>query len=132
MRKAISFKGVVVGAIVDVLGTYIGLFGVIGYLIIRHQVFALPPGEQNAELQRLYGDPAVATLNAAIGFGFSIVGGYVAAWIAGHHQRLNGALSAFLCVALSVYTMKSLSIGWVIEGFLGSPALGLLGGYLRL
>jgi hypothetical protein len=28
--------------------------------------------------------------------------------------------------------MKSLSIGWVIEGFLGSPALGLLGGYVRL
>jgi hypothetical protein len=132
MRKAISFKGVIVGAIVDVAGTYIALFGVLAYLIIRHQLYALPPAEQNGELRRLYGDPAVGTLNAAIGFGFSVVGGYVAARIAGHHQRLNGALSSFLCVALSVYAMKSLSIGWVIEGLLGSPALGLLGGYLSL
>jgi hypothetical protein len=71
-------------------------------------------------------------LNAAIGLGFSVFGGYVAARKAGHHQRLNGALSSFLCVALSVYAMKSLSIGWVIEGLLGSPVLGLLGGYLSL
>jgi len=30
-----------------------------------------------------YGDPAVGTLNAVIGFGFSVVGGYVAARMAG-------------------------------------------------
>jgi len=132
MRKAISFKGVIVGAIVDVVGTHIALYAVLAYLIIRHQLYTLPPAEQNGELQHLYGDPVVGTVNAAIGFGFSIVGGYLAARIAGHHQRLNGALSAFLCVALSVYMMKSLSIGWVIEGLLGSPALGFLGGYLSL
>ena len=98
------------------VGTHIALFGVLTYLIIRLQLYALPPAEQNGELQRLYGDPAVGALSAIIGF--SIVGGYVAAWIAGHHQRLNGALSSFLCVALSVYSLKSLSIGWVVEGLL--------------
>lgn len=100
------------------VGTHIALFGVLAYLTIRRQLYALPPAEQNGELQRLYGDPAVGAVSAIIGFGFSIVGGYVAAWIAGHHQRLNGALSSFLCVALSVYSLKSLSIGWVVEGLL--------------
>jgi hypothetical protein len=46
LRKAISFKGVIVGAIVDVVGTYIALFGVLAYLIIKHQLYALPPAEQ--------------------------------------------------------------------------------------
>jgi hypothetical protein len=108
MLKAISFRGVIVGAIVDVLGTNIWVLGVVGYLIIKHQLYALPSGEQIGELHHLYGDPAVGTLNAVVGFGFSIIGGYLAARIAGHHERLNGALSSFLCVAFSLYSMSSL------------------------
>ena len=132
MLKKISFKGVIVGAIVDVVGTNIWLFAVVGYLIIKNQLYALPPGEQMGELYRLYGDPAIKVSNIIVGVGFSIIGGYLAARIAGHHERLNGALSSFLCVALSLFTIRSLSIGWVIEGLVGSPLLGLLGGYLRL
>ena len=40
---AVSFKGLIVGAIVDVAGTHIALFGVIAYLIITHKLYALPP-----------------------------------------------------------------------------------------
>ena len=131
MLKKISFKGVIIGAIVDVLGTYIWLFGVVGYLIIKNQLHALPPGEQMSELYRLYGDPAIKVLNTIVAVGFSVIGGYLAARIASHHERLNGALSSFLCVALSLFTIGSFSIGWVI-GVVGSPILGLLGGYVRL
>ena len=97
MLKKISFKGVIIGAVVDVVGTNIWLFGVVGYLIIKHQLYALPPGEQMGELYRLYDDPAMKVLNTIVGVGFSIIGGYLAARIAGHHERLNGALSSFLC-----------------------------------
>jgi hypothetical protein len=41
--RSVSFKRVIVGAIVDVAGTYIALFGVLAYLIIRRQLYALPP-----------------------------------------------------------------------------------------
>lgn len=131
MLKKISFKGVIIGAIVDVVGTYIWLFGVVGYLIIRNQLYALPPGEQMSELYRLYGDPAINVLNSIVAVGFSVIGGYLAARIARHHERLNGALSSFLCVALSLFTIGSFSIGWAIS-VVGSPILGLLGGHLRL
>src|SRR5829696_4372958 len=76
MLKKISFKGVIIGAVVDVVGTNIWLFGVVGYLIIKHQLYALPPGEQMGELYRLYGDPAIKVLNTIVGVGFSIIGGY--------------------------------------------------------
>jgi hypothetical protein len=132
MLKKISFKGVIIGAVVDVVGTNIWVFAVVGYLIIKHQLYALPPSERTGELYRLYGDPATKALNTIVGVGFSIIGGYLAARIAGQHERLNGALSSFLCVAFSLFTIGSLSIGWVIEGVVGSPILGLLGGYLRL
>jgi uncharacterized membrane protein len=131
MLKKISFKGVIIGAIVDVVGTYVWLFGVVGYLIIRNQLHTLPPREQMSELYRLYGDPAINVLNTSVAVGFSVIGGYLAARIARHHEQLNGALSSFLCVALALLTIGSFSIGWVIS-VVGSPILGLLGGYLRL
>ena len=77
MLKKISFKGVIIGAVVDVVGTNIWLLGVVGYLIIKHQLYALPPGEQMGELYRLYGDPAIKVLNIIVGVGFSIIGGYL-------------------------------------------------------
>jgi hypothetical protein len=66
MREAISFKGVIVGTIVDVVGKQIALYAVLAYRIIRHQLYALPPAEQNGELQHLHGDPIVGTLNSVI------------------------------------------------------------------
>jgi uncharacterized membrane protein len=133
MLRNVSLKGVIIGAVFDVVGTNIWIFAVVGYLIIKHQLYALPSSDQQtSELHRLYADPAVRVVNAAVGIGLSIVGGYLAARIAGHHERLNGALSSFLCVAFTLFTIGSISIGWVIEGVVGSPLLGLLGGYLRL
>lgn len=69
MLKNISFKGVFIGAVVDVVGTNIWLFAVVGYLIIKHQLYALSPGEQMSELYRLYGDPAIKALNIILASG---------------------------------------------------------------
>ena len=91
----------------------------------------MPSDQQFSELHRLYADPVVRVVNTIAGVGFSIVGGYLAARIAGYNERLNGALSSFLCVAFTLFTIGSISI-WLIVGIVGSPLLGLLGGYLRL
>jgi fructose-specific phosphotransferase system IIC component len=64
----------------------------------------------------------------------SILGGFVAARIAKRGALLNGALSAFLCVGFGVYALVSKTntvSPWMhAAGFLLSPALGALGGYL--
>jgi hypothetical protein len=132
MYRNISFKGVIVGSVVDVAGTTIWALAVQLYLLVKFQLYTLPAGELTSELHILLGDPAVNALNAIIGCGFSIIGGYLAARIAGHHERLNGTLASVLCVAFTLTAIGSISIGWAIEGVVGSPILGLLGGYLRL
>jgi hypothetical protein len=100
--------------------------------LVKYQLYTLPVGEQTSQLFILLGDPAVKALNTIVGCGFSISGGFLAARIAGHHERMNGSLASFLCVAFTLTAIGSISIGWVIEGVVGSPILGLLGGYLRL
>jgi hypothetical protein len=132
MYRNISFKGVIIGSVADIVGTNIWALAVALYLLVKHQLYSLPVGEQTGQLHILLGDPAVEALNIIVGGGFSIIGGYLAARIAGHHERLNGTLASFLCVAFTLAAIGSLSIGWVIEGVVGSPILGLLGGYLSL
>jgi hypothetical protein len=69
-----------------------------------------------------------------VGLACSVLGGYVAAWLAKHDELLNGGLSCFLCVALGIYTMasgKDSNALWVqILMLLASPALALFGGDL--
>lgn len=132
MYRNISFKGVIIGSVVDVVGTNIWALAVELYLLIKHQLYSLPVGEQTGQLHILLGDPVIKALNIIVGCGFSIIGGYLAARIAGHHERLNGTLASFLCVAFTLTAIGSIAIGWVIEGVVGSPLLGLLGGYLSL
>jgi hypothetical protein len=65
----------------------------------------------------------------------SVLGGYTAAWIAGRSHLLIGALSAYLCTAIGIVSLlhgtPGVSLVQHLGGFVLSPALGLLGGYLR-
>jgi hypothetical protein len=63
----------------------------------------------------------------------SVLGGFHAAWIAKHHEILNGAASSFLCIAMGLYSLagKTPVDGFHIALPVVSPALGALGGYLR-
>jgi hypothetical protein len=90
--------------------------------------------------------PAMAAVSHAIpwlygtqlllGFACSVLGGYVAAWLAKHDELLNGALSSFLCVAIGIYSIasgKDYHGHWVQILFLIiAPVCGFFGGYLRL
>jgi hypothetical protein len=71
-----------------------------------------------------------------VGSGCSVLGGYVGARLAKHDELLNGSLTSFLCVGGGLYSLAagigSSSLLLHLVGFVVSPALGLLGGYLRL
>jgi hypothetical protein len=99
------------------------------------------------DLSRTPKDQIGATITAAIhgnmplylgqllvGLACSVLGGYVAAWLAKHDELLNGALSSFLCILLAVYAIasgKDTNAAWVrILLFVASPAFALLGGDL--
>ena len=133
----ISIWGVFVGGIVDV-----GLSIILGIAVI---LLALGPN-----LAELNGASAMAAVNSAmasdpqlywISFGVgslcSVIGGFVAASIAGRGDIVNGALSAWLCVAQGLVpvfmgTSDALAQPTKEAGIiLLSIALGSLGGLVR-
>ena len=69
-----------------------------------------------------------------VGLTCSVLGGYVAGWLAKRDELLNGTLSSFLCVALGIFSMasgKDSNALWVqILMLLASPVLALIGGDL--
>ena len=137
MRR-ISIEGVLVGGIVDLVLSFFLRFAISTYEfakishMAKDRVGSVLPGSQSLHIGQL-----------AIGLCCSILGGYVAARIAGHDELLNGAASSFLRV---LFSLPPLVFGLFARGFgmdlnlqwthllllVAAPLLGLLGGYLRL
>jgi hypothetical protein len=134
--KQISAIGVLAGAVTDIVLTNLFTVPVGVYAMLTNGILHLPKGQQQAAMiaaiQANAGLYATATI---IGCGCSILGGYVAAWIAKKSELLNGGLSAFLCVSFGLYaigTGKQNEPLWLAILLLPvSPALGAVGGYLR-
>lgn len=131
----VSIKGVVVGGIVDVVATNVLAFPIVLIAMARVHASHLPREQVSAALLALlHSDPGLRAAQLLLGGLCSVLGGYLAAWMAKHDEILNGAGSSFLCVAFGVY---SLIVGrGPVDGFhvvllVVSPTLGALGGYLR-
>ncbi len=135
--KRISFKGVVLGSITDIVATNILSIPLIVYVTATRHLVSIPK-EQLTEvlLQTMQNDPLLYSTQLLTGSLCSILGGYVAARIAKHDEILNGALAAFLCVGSGLYALVFASshapLWQHLVGFVASPALAALGGYLRL
>jgi hypothetical protein len=121
---------------VDIVSSFILGIPFAIYVIAKIYSAHLPPEKIGSAVS------AAMSENTAIYFGqlfvgmcCSVLGGYVAARLARHDELLNGALAAFLCVCLGIYAIASgkdthhLYIQILL--LVSSPALGLLGGYLR-
>jgi hypothetical protein len=126
MWQRISLKGVIIGAVTDVVGT--NIWGLIAIVYI-FSVYHLHQGPELTDA--LKNDPVIFILNWIIGGGFTVLGGYIAARIAKHDELLNGTLASFLCVLFALLAIGSTSVLWVIVGIVVNPILALLGGYLR-
>ena len=129
-----SIIGVIVGAVTDIVAT-----GVLSTLLVPSSVStANLSGEeyQRAVERAMLDDPLLFTGQMLLGSACSILGGYLAARIARRQELLNGGLSSFLCLGLSIqalYVGKSLLPLWLHLAWLPiTPALAVLGGYICL
>ena len=135
LMRALSWKGVVLGGITDIVATNIAVIPLAIVAAMGTDVTSLPEAERGKAL--------IAVMHASLGFQMtgwvlgamcSILGGYVAARLAKRSELLNGALSAYFCVGVGVYSIvagHSATPLWQhLVAFVGSPILGGLGGYL--
>ena len=131
----VSIVGITVGGITDVVATNILAIPVVVYAMVKFDLFHTPQ-DPSAITNAIHANPTLYGLQLLIGFGCSVLGGYVAAWIAKHDELLNGALSSFLCIAIGVYSLArgkmSGSLPAEILLLIASPLCAFLGGYLRI
>jgi hypothetical protein len=132
--KARPVVGVLVGGIVDILATNVFAAPVVIYVLLTHHLVGAPDGAQS--LARIVGsDPSLGVAMWFLGGAASVLGGFTAAWIARGNELLVGALSAYLCTVFGVAALSQATSGTSLAlhlaGFLVSPLLGALGGYLR-
>jgi hypothetical protein len=125
--KRVSFRGVAIGNVVDIVATNVVMLPVVIYVMASAKTGA----EFAAEALKT--SQVFLTTSTIFGGLCSIFGGYISARIAKHDEVLNGTLSAILCVGFGVYAMvKGSGHLWLHVIYLPlSLALGALGGYLR-
>lgn len=127
--KRVSFKGVAIGNVVDIVASNIVMVPVIIYVLVSATTGSSP----EAIAVALKTSNVFVAGSTILGGLCSILGGYVGARIAKHDEVLNGMLSSILCVGFGVYALvKGTGNIWlhVLDVPL-SLALGALGGYLR-
>ena len=135
--RRLSIKGITIGAVVDIVATNIVLMPLGIYLAATIHLERYSREESAKVLAAaMKQDPVVYGIQIGLGALCSILGGYVAARIAGRSMILNGALSSILCVGFGVYTMifSPLDTTPLITHllfFVGSVGCGAAGGYLR-
>jgi len=133
----VSIPGVLIGGVVDVTSSFVA-----GLPFALYSVFKLNPSQRvggqgsGAVPAAIHANLPLYAAELVVGLLCSALGGYVAAAIAKRYERLNGLLSSYLCVGLSVALML---LGWDKDPrwlqallLVASPALAFAGGDLRL
>lgn len=119
---------VVIGGITDVFASSLLAIPLLIYIQIAHK-------GADAISSSIHSSGLLYWLQLATGFGCSVLGGYVAAWIAKHDELLNGLLSSFPFIAIGVYYISLAkdpqSVLVQILLLAAAPAFAFLGGYLR-
>ncbi|MHB8624408.1 MAG: hypothetical protein ACYC9J_15235 [Sulfuricaulis sp.] len=135
----ISIKGVLVGNITTLLaGTIVValLFILLGFMVVPPDIAHMTNEQAKAAVAAAAEkSPWSKAIPWIAGISCSILGGYVAAWLAKHNELLNGLLSSLIAVAVGGYLLIVGTDANQLLGLLGvisNPAGGLLGGYLIL
>lgn len=131
----VSIKGVLIGGIVDVVTS--GLLGIpfVIYAMSKINISHVPHSQVSQEVTNvIHGSRALHFGELFVGLACSVLGGYVAAWLAKRDELINRGLSSFLCLILGVYaiaTGKDSNPHWVqVLLFVASPLAALAGGDL--
>jgi hypothetical protein len=130
----VSILGVVIGGVTDVVSSSLLAVPVAIYAMVKYDLLHAPDGPA-AIASPIRSSAWLYGLQLTIGLGCSVLGGYVAAWIAKHDELLNGLLSSFLCTAIGLYSAflgkDSMAVPVKIFLMIAAAAAALLGGYLR-
>jgi hypothetical protein len=130
----VSIISIVIGGITDVVASSVLALPVVIYVMVKYDLLHSAKGAAAIAFS-IHSSAWLYGLQLGIGLGCSVLGGYVAAWMAKHDELLNGLLSSFLCTAIGVYSIMSGkdSQSVVVQIFLlaAAPAFALFGGYLR-
>ena len=131
----VSVKGVLIGGIVDVVASVVLGLPFAFYTMSKLDLSNTPKeGIESTVTAAIHGNVPLYVGQLLVGLACSVLGGYVAAWLAKHDELLNGGLSAFLCVALDIYTVASgkdsNTLLVQILLIVASPLMALLGGDL--
>jgi hypothetical protein len=131
--KRVSFKGVAIGNVVDIVASNVVMVPVVIYLVASAKTGSPPDHGAGSATEALKTSNVFLAASTILGGLCSILGGYVSARIAKHDEVLNGALSSVLCIGFGVYgVVNGTSRLWLHLLYLPlSAALGALGGYLR-
>jgi len=134
MRK-ISVKGVLIGGIVDIVSSVVLGLPFALYTALKVDLSHIPTSQAStAVTAAIHGNVPLYVAQLLVGLACSVLGGYVAAWLAKHDELLNGGLSSVLCVAGGIYVLatgKDTNPHWLQALLLvASPLLAILGGNL--
>jgi putative membrane protein (TIGR04086 family) len=136
MRK-ISVKGVLLGGIVDFVSSALLAIPLAVYALSKVDVTHTPKDQLGAAISAVtHASPWLYATQLLVGLLCSVLGGYVAAWLAKHDELLNGTLSSLLCLAVGFYSIalgKDSHAHWVqFLMLVAAPICGFFGGYLRV
>jgi hypothetical protein len=132
----VSLKGVLTGGIVDVVSSSLLGIPLAIYALSKVDLAHTPKDQLGSAIAAVsHGIPWLYGAQLLVGLSCSVLGGYVAAWLAMHDEILNGTLSSCLCVAIGIYSIasgKDSHAHWVqFLILISAPACGFFGGYLR-
>lgn len=135
MRR-LAIRSIIVGGLIDVFASNffgtISQVGVLMILSIRHTSLEAAPAATKTIVD---GSALFFAGQLVIGGLCSLLGGYLAARLARHDERINGAASSILSIASGIVVIAiGYNPGHLIQHLLilpVKPILGYAGGYLR-
>ena len=135
MRK-ISVKGVLIGGIVDIVSSSLLGIPLAVYALSKVDMAHTPKDQLGTAISAVtHASPWLYATQLLVGLLCSVLGGYVAAWLAKHDELLNGPLSSLLCLAVGFYSIalgKDSHAHWVqFLMLVAAPVCGFFGGYLK-
>jgi MFS family permease len=90
----VSVVAVVIGGITDVVSSSLLAIPAVIYVMVHYNLLHDPHGSTRVA-SAIHSSAWLYGLQLTIGMGCSVLGGYVAAWIAKHHELLNGSSRRF-------------------------------------